>query len=108
MSFRVSHIQLFLTLFAIGFASLAAFAQQPFVTDDTDTAEKGKFELEVTNELDRLHHSAFPETYQNGTQVSLSYGLTKNVQVSIEGNFLGVFSREDPRSVAGISDTTVA
>jgi len=84
-----------------------ARSQQPFVTDDADVVGKGKFELEMLAEFDRLHRSQYPETYQNLSLVELSYGLTKNIEISLEGQFVGLESRERPRLVGSIGDTTV-
>jgi len=80
-------------------------AQQPFVTDDTETVEKGKFELEVLNEFDRLHRFDYPETFQNETEATLTFGITKRVEIAVAGSFLSVYSAEAPRSIGGIGDT---
>jgi hypothetical protein len=81
--------------------------QQPFVTDDTDVVEKGKVELEVLDEFDRLHHFEFPETYQNGMHAEITYGLLKDVEISVEGEHLGIASVERPRMIGGISDISL-
>src|SRR5438270_12523086 len=80
-------------------------AQQPFVTDDTDTVEKGNWELEVLNEFDRLHRFDYPETYQNETEATLTFGIGKRVEAAVAGSFLSVYSAEAPRSIGGIGDT---
>lgn len=80
-------------------------AQQPFVTDDTDTVEKGKMELEVLNEFDRLHRFDYPETYQNETEATLTFGIGKRVEFAVAGTFLSIYSAEAPRSIGGIGDT---
>lgn len=80
-------------------------AQQPFVTDDTETVEKGKVELEVLNEFDRLHRFDYPETFQNETEATLTFGIAKRLEVAVAGTFLSVYSAERPRSIGGIGDT---
>jgi hypothetical protein len=80
-------------------------AQQPFVTDDTDTVEPGKYELEVLNEFDRLHRFDYPQTYQNETEATLTFGVGKRVEVAVAGSFLSAYSAEAPRSIGGIGDT---
>src|SRR6476646_5504374 len=79
-------------------------AQQPFVTDDTETVEPGRAELEVLNEFDRLHTFDFPETYQNETEATLTFGVSKRVEVAVAGSFLSVYSTQAPRSIGGIGD----
>ncbi|HEX8920877.1 MAG TPA: hypothetical protein VF766_05340, partial [Pyrinomonadaceae bacterium] len=61
-----------------------ARAQQPFVTDDADVTEKGKFHFEFSNEFDLLQPAAFPNLRQNTASFELDYGLLKNVEVDIE------------------------
>jgi hypothetical protein len=92
----------------IFFAASIAHAQQPFVTDDVEVADKGKFTLETANEFDRLQPSSAPDEYQNSAHATLSYGLVKDVEISITGQFLALISRESPRVVGGIGDTTLA
>lgn len=84
---------------------LSARAQQPFIVDDADVTEKGKFHLEVANEIDKLQASALPSDYQNATRAVFSYGLTKNLEISVGGQFLMIASRENPRLIGGIGDT---
>src|SRR4051794_2307045 len=98
------------SLLGLGLAAILACpvaAQQPFVTDDADITDKGTFTLEVANELDRLQFSSLPETYQNVTSATLAYGVTKNLEISVGGEFLGLFTTEDPRLVRGVGDTTL-
>jgi hypothetical protein len=85
---------------------LGVHAQQPFVTDDADVTEKGKFHVEVANEFDKLQRSALPENYQNGTRFNLSYGLVKNLEVGLDAEIIGLVSNQRPKAIAGIGDTT--
>jgi hypothetical protein len=52
-----------------------AHAQQPFVTDNTDTTPKGHFHFEFSNEFDWLQRSAFPNLKQNTADFELDYGI---------------------------------
>jgi Putative MetA-pathway of phenol degradation len=87
-------------------AAVLASAQQPFFTDNADVTEQGHFHVEATNEFDRLQSVAFPVKYQNGVRATLAYGLIKDVEVSIAGQFLYLISDADPRMTDGIGDTT--
>ena len=97
-------------LFPVIFFCIAAgiYAQPPFVTDDADVTEKGKFHLEITNELDWLQTSALPVKYQNGTRVTAAYGVVKNVEVNVSVPILTLFidRRDSSRFVTGIGDTS--
>jgi len=87
--------------------ALFAQAQQPFFTDDADVTEKGKFHIEAANEFDWLQPSSLPVEYQNTFRATIAYGLIKNVEVSLGGQFLTLGSHKDPRYVGGIGDTSV-
>lgn len=88
-------------------ACLATMAQQPFVTDDADVTEKGKFNLEIGNETDSLQPSALPVDYQDTFHATVSYGLLKNLEVSLTGQFLALASRSAPRFSGGIGDASL-
>lgn len=81
-------------------------AQTPFVTDNADVTDKGKFHLEIADEFDNLQPSSFPVDYQNGLRATLAYGLIKNVEISVSGQYLTIISNDKPRYVGGIGDTT--
>ena len=95
-----------LCLIVLGSANL--IAQTPFVTDNADVTEKGKFHFEFMNEFDRLQTTSFPLRYQNGTRATIAYGIAKSVEISVTGQFLYLIGENHPRSVGGIGDTTVA
>lgn len=82
-------------------------AQQPFFTDDADVTDKGKFHIEAANEVDWLQPSSLPVEYQDTFRATIAYGLIKNVEISLGGQFLTLASREDPRYVSGIGDTSL-
>ena len=107
---RFRHTAEFVAVYAFCFCVLAHFSsgQQPFNTDDADVTEKGNVHLEVINEFDGLPRSSSPVKYQNGTRMTLAYGLAKSVEISVTGQFLTVISEGRPRVVGGIGDTTFA
>ncbi|HKP45583.1 MAG TPA: transporter [Pyrinomonadaceae bacterium] len=97
-------------LFIIATA-VTAVAQQPFVTDNTDTTPKHRFHFEFSNEFDLLQRTAFPSRYQNTADAELDFGLLKDVEVGIESPLLTIFndgSTTMPRHVIGIGDTNVS
>src|SRR4051812_37921257 len=102
---RVNGLIIFLLTGLLLAATVDNPAQQPFVTDDTDTVEKGNVELEVLNEFDRLHRFDYPETFQNEVEATLTFGISKRVEVAMAGTFLSVYSAEAPRAIGGIGDT---
>jgi hypothetical protein len=85
-------------------------AQQPFVTDDTDTTPKGHFHFEFSNEFDWLHRSSFPSVKQNTADFELDYGLLENLEIGIESPWLTIINSASttPRTVSGIGDTNVS
>lgn len=91
-------------------ASRDAAAQQPFVTDNADVTDKGKFHFETSSELDRLQKSLFPIKHQNTLRAMFAYGIVKNVEVSVTGDFITLVSDRSvsPRFVSGVGDTTFA
>jgi hypothetical protein len=100
----------FLLLFCLAFAATTAtHAQQPFLTDDADVTDKGRFHFEFSNQFDVLQRDAFPNLKQNTASFELAYGLWKNVEVSIEAPLLTIFNARQnaglPRRVSGLGDT---
>lgn len=85
-------------------------AQQPFVTDDSDTTPKKHFHFEFSNEFDFLQRSSFPNRKQNTADFELDYGLTDRVEIGIESPFLTIFNDEgtNPNQVSGIGDTNLS
>ncbi len=83
-------------------------AQQPFLTDDANVTDRGRFHVEIINEFDWLQRSSAPLRYQNATRMTLAYGLAENLEISVTGAFLTVISHERPRAVAGYGDTTLS
>jgi len=85
-------------------------AQQPFVTDNTDTTPKHHFHFEFSNQFDLLQRSAFPNLKQNTADFELDYGVFDNLEVGIESPLLTIMSGSGtiPRNVTGIGDTNVS
>src|SRR5215208_5483408 len=85
----------------------AARAQQPFVTDDADVTDKGKFHLEFSDEYDLLQPDAFPNLRQNTTSLELDYGLFKGVELDVEAPLIAIFNARgtSPRTAFGLGDT---
>ncbi len=73
-------------------AAQQAHAQQPFLTDDADTAAKRHFHLEILSELDRLQSLAYPTLRQNTTRIQLTYGLLERLEVGFDGPLLAIYN----------------
>jgi hypothetical protein len=98
-------------LCAVIFAATAAHAQQPFITDDADVTDRGKFHFEFSNEFDLLQRDAFPGIRQNTASFELAYGLWPNVEISLEAPLITIFNARRtgaPRTVSGIGDTNLS
>ena len=87
-----------------------ATAQQPFVTDDSDTTPKRHFHFEFSNEFDWLQRAAFPSVRQNTADFELDYGLFDRLEIGIESPLLTIFNAPgtNPRSVSGLGDTNLS
>ncbi|MDQ2976353.1 MAG: transporter [Acidobacteriota bacterium] len=85
-------------------------AQQPFVTDNTDTTPKGHFHFEFSNEFDLLQRSSFPSRKQNTADFELDYGLFDRVELGIESPLLTIFNAAGttPARPSGIGDTNLS
>ena len=85
-------------------------AQQPFVTDNTDTTPKHHFHFEFSNEFDLLQRSSFPSRRQNTADFELDYGLFDRVEIGIESPLLTIFNAPGtiPKTPTGIGDTNVS
>ncbi len=105
---RLSTYALFILFFCV-LPTTVSFCQQPFFTDDADVTEKGKFHFELTNEFDRLHPTSLPDKYQNGLRGTLAYGVAKNVEISVGGQFFSIRS-VGPQAVTrgGFGDSTIS
>jgi hypothetical protein len=81
-------------------------AQQPFITDDADTAPARHFHLEIQTELDRLQSSAYPALQQHTTRVQLTYGLLKRLEIGFDGPILAIYKarRSGTANAVGFGD----
>src|ERR1700735_1279377 len=59
--------------------SLSAYAGAPFVTDDTDTADQGHFEINFISQITHIQG----ETGGSILGVETNYGVTKNLEVHV-------------------------
>ena len=85
-------------------------AQQPFVTDDTDTTPKHHFHFEFSNELDVLQRASFPSTKQNTADSELDFGLSKDLEIGIEVPYLTIFNARNTAQArfSGVGDTNLS
>ncbi len=100
---------LLLLLASLAFGAVTR-AQQPFVTDDADVTDKGKFHFEFSNEYDRLQASSAPTVRQNTADFELDYGLFDGVEIGIESPHLTLVNAAgaNPHAVAGLGDTNLS
>jgi hypothetical protein len=71
-------------LLIVGSSLCVARAQQPFITDNTDTTPRHRFHFEFSNEFDVLQRSSFPNLKQNTADAELDYGLFDNLEIGVE------------------------
>ncbi|HEY9403126.1 MAG TPA: transporter [Pyrinomonadaceae bacterium] len=93
------------------FATPAAHAQQPFVTDDADVTDRGRFHFEFSNAFDLLQRDAFPGLKQNTASFELAYGLLPHVEISLEAPLITIFNAREagtPRTVFGLGDANLS
>lgn len=85
-------------------------AQQPFVTDDTDTTPKRKFHFEFSNEFDILQRAAHPSIRQNTADFEIDYGLLDNLEIGFEVPVITIVNASgvSPKSITGIGDSNVS
>ena len=100
-------------IFAVAFTVVVCAtvaAQQPFVTDDSDTTPRRHFHFEFSNEFDLLQQSSFPSTRQNTADFELDYGLFDRVEIGVEVPVLSILNANGqiPRAISGIGDTNIS
>src|SRR5256885_7851358 len=100
----------FLLILVLVVCSGSAFAQQPFITDNTDVTPRHKFHFEFSNEFDVLPRASFPNLKQNTADAELDYGLFKNFEVGIEAPVLTIVNdRSAPfRRPSGLGDVNLS
>jgi len=84
-----------------------AVAQQPFITDDSETTPKGHFHFGFSNEFHLLHRVSFPATKQNTAVVEFEYGLFDGLEIGVDAPLITIFNAPgtDPIRPSGIGDT---
>jgi Putative MetA-pathway of phenol degradation len=82
-------------------------AQLPFYTDDPAVTERRQWHFEVFNEFDALHYDQYPNLQQNTLNCKLNYGLPHNLEVDLEGPYLGILRALGTESSSGIGDAGV-
>lgn len=88
---------LIIACFAAVFPTVqAAFAQQPFNTDDADVTDHHHWHLEVANEFDKLNDEALPSLRQNTFNFKFAYGVIKNVELGFDNQLLTIQNAPDP------------
>lgn len=96
-------------LFALTLVTMAttAVAQQPFVTDDSDTTLKGHFHFQFVDEFDLLQRESFPSIKQNVAAFELDYGLLDRVEVGVQAPIITIFNAAgtDRARASGLGDT---
>ena len=96
--------------FALYFLVLSisiATAQQPFVTDDTDTTPRYHYHFGVADEFDLLPRSDFPSIRQNEAAFDFEYGIFNRLEIGIDAPLLTIFNSPGtvPLLPTGIGDT---
>ena len=88
---------------------LKAAAQQPFVTDNADVTDKGKFHLQIADEYDLLQRALYPGKTQNTFGVEVDYGLWKGVEVGFAPALLSLHRSRVavPPADFGLADSTL-
>jgi hypothetical protein len=85
-------------------------AQQPFVTDNTETTPKHHFHFEFSDQFDVLQTSSFPNLKQNTADFELDYGVLDDLEVGIEVPLLTLLNAHNtfPLRTNGIGDTNIS
>lgn len=81
-------------LLAFAFCAVS-HAQQPFLTDDADTATKNHFHLEIISEHDRLQSLSYPTLRQNTTRIQTTYGLLGNLEIGFDAPVLAIYNAHE-------------
>lgn len=79
--------------------SVAAFAQQPFYTDDADVTERRHFYLEIANQQAWLQRAALPATKQNTTVFHINYGVSTNFEIGLDAPLIALYQQNQPVTI---------
>ena len=69
-------------------------AQQPFLTDDADTASVRHFHVEIFSEYDSLQRTAFPTIRQSTTRLQVTYGLLEKLEIGFDAPVLAIINEQ--------------
>ena len=69
-------------------------AQQPFLTDDADTAPLRHFHVEILSEYDSLQRTAFPTIRQSTTRLQLTYGVLEKLEIGFDAPLLAIYNQQ--------------
>jgi hypothetical protein len=88
-------------------SACAAYAQQPFPTDDADVTAAGKFHYESFDEFDWLQTSQLPHLRQNTFNMKVNYGLGHGLELDLDSPLLAIVNDHTsvPRVPFGLGDT---
>lgn len=70
----------------------AAQAQQPFLTDDADTAPLRHFHVELISSYDSLQRTAYPTIRQSTTRMQVTYGVLEKLEIGFDAPFLAIYN----------------
>ncbi len=115
MKFQVSRFKglkfkvlLFFLLFTVHYSLLTvSYAAHPLITDDTGTAGKGKFELEIGGEYGHEKEEGVKEDTTEIVSVFV-YGITDNIDVELSVPYTYIRTKEAGTTTEdGISDIEI-
>ena len=100
--------KLFFLVFFV--CSFNVFAQQPFVTDNADVTDEGKFHFEFANQINALQRSAFPTKEQNSSLFGFYYGIFKNAEISFTSPLIVLVNDKNnpPHLIDGVGDSSLS
>ncbi|HEV7858051.1 MAG TPA: hypothetical protein VGO91_05430 [Pyrinomonadaceae bacterium] len=103
---QLSYKLIFMPLAFLCLTAMAARAQQPFTTDNSDVTDRNKYHFQFGNEYDILQRSSYPALRQNTSVFELDYGLLNGVEVGVDGPIIAISNSHvvNPRTLAGIGD----
>ena len=85
-----------------------ASAQQPFVTDDAEVTDAGRWHFQFSNEYDVLHGDAFPNLRQDWSNLVIQYGLLDHVEVNVDFPLIAIENAHGTSDVFGLGDVDFA
>lgn len=77
------------TIWIVAAFAALAHGQQPFLTDDADTAPLRHFHVEILSEYDSLQRTSFPTIRQSTTRLQVTYGLLEKLEIGFDVTVAG-------------------